>query len=167
MLQRGRKSATSRETRSLSAEIEPTRRNPRQPAPEHLSDEAKGWWTEVTTSFDLDSHHLRLLRLCCESLDRVMEARAIIAAEGLTFNDRHGSPRAHPATVIERDNKIAAGRLIKELNLDPPPAKNPGGIGVLHPRSAGRGSEAARGKRETTATTKIGGKQCRGHRCRL
>ena len=63
-------------------------------------------------------------------LDRVAEARAIIAAEGLTFNDRHGCPRVHPACIVERDNKIAAGRLIKELALDPPADKNPGGFGV-------------------------------------
>ena len=131
MLQRGRKSAASLETRPLSAEIEPTRRNPRQRAPEHLSDEMKGWWGEVTGALDLDPHRLRLLRLACESLDRVAEARAIIAAEGLTYTDGHGNPRAHPATTIERDNKIAAGRLIKELNLDPAPTKDPGGIGVM------------------------------------
>jgi hypothetical protein len=93
----------------------------------------KAWWAEVTGAFDLDPHHLRLLRLCCESLDRVTEARAILAAEGLTYNDKNGNPRAHPATIIERDNKIAAGRLIKELHLDPPPAKKPGGFGWMPP----------------------------------
>jgi P27 family predicted phage terminase small subunit len=130
MAQHGRKSAASLETLSV---IEPTRRNRRRPAPDHLSDEMKAWWAEVTSAFDLNSHHLRLLQLCCESLDRVKEARAILAVEGLMYTDGHGNPRAHPATIIERDNKIAAGRLIKELHLDPPPDKKPGGIGWMPP----------------------------------
>jgi P27 family predicted phage terminase small subunit len=133
MVQRGRKSAAALESLETRSVIEPTRRNPRQPAPDHLSDEMKAWWAEVTASFDLSPHHLRLLRLCCESLDRVTEARAILEREGLTYTDGHGNPRAHPATIIERDNKIAAGRLIKELHLDPPPDKKPGGIGWMPP----------------------------------
>jgi P27 family predicted phage terminase small subunit len=113
--------------------VAPTRRNRRRPAPDHLSTDSKAWWAEVTGAFDLDSHHLRLLQLCCESLDRVAEAHAILAVEGLMFTDQAGNPRAHPATIIERDNKIATGRLIKELHLDPPPDNAPGGIGWMPP----------------------------------
>jgi hypothetical protein len=92
----------------------------------------QSWWSEVVAEIIfLEPHRARLLQLACESLDRVAEAREIIAAEGLTYRDKNGCPRVHPACIVERDNKIAAGRLIKELNLDPPPDKNPGGFGVV------------------------------------
>jgi P27 family predicted phage terminase small subunit len=130
MLQRGRKSAASLATIPVSAPQLPPR-NRQFPPPAHLSVEMQAWWSEVVAEvFFLEPHRARLLQLACESLDRVAEARAIIAAEGLTFNDRHGCPRVHPACIVERDNKIAAGRLIKELALDPPADKNPGGFGV-------------------------------------
>jgi phage terminase small subunit len=139
MAQRGRKSAASLATLPVT-EPKPARTRPRSPPspPGHLSPEIATWWTSVVTEHDLDHHRLRLLLLCCESLDRIGEARAILAAEGLTYTDKNGSPRAHPATIIERDNKIAAGRLIKEMHLDPPPERHVGGIGWMPDRPEGR-----------------------------
>ena len=86
--------------------------------PQHLSPEMAEWWKIVVGEYQLESHHVRLLTLACESWDRCTEARKILAEEGVTYIDRFGAPRQHPACAIERDNKISFSRLLRELGLD-------------------------------------------------
>jgi len=99
-------------------------------APRHLKPETRRWWVEVVTDFELEPHHVRLLTLAAESWDRGVQAREAIAEHGLTFDDRHGSPRARPEVGIERDSRIAFARCLRELGLDvlPPAACRPVGI---------------------------------------
>jgi len=100
--------------------------------PAHLSTEAQAWWRKVIGDYLLESHHLKVLQAACEAWDRCQQARDQIAVEGLTFNDKHGQPRAHPCVAIERDARIAFARLVRELALDcEPPAE------VRPPRIAG------------------------------
>jgi P27 family predicted phage terminase small subunit len=68
----------------------------------------------------LPPHRLHLLRLACEAYDRCQSARERLAAEGLTFQDKNGDPRAHPAVAIERDSRVGFARLLRELGLDAP-----------------------------------------------
>jgi phage terminase small subunit len=68
--------------------------------------------------FVLESHHLHLLVLACEALDRAAQAREAIAEHGPVFVDRYGQPRARPEVQIERDSRIAFARLLRELALD-------------------------------------------------
>jgi P27 family predicted phage terminase small subunit len=93
-----------------------TRRGPAAPA--HLSRESAKWWREVTSTYELESHHLRLLTLACESWDRAQEARRRIADEGSYILDRYGVPRAHPAIAVERDSTVRFARILRELALD-------------------------------------------------
>ena len=94
-------------------------------APSHLAETTKTWWQSVVKGYELEPHHLRLLQLAGEAWDRSQAAREIIAAEGVTFRDDRGNPRAHPAVAIERDSRIAFARLLRELDLDvEPPADN-------------------------------------------
>jgi hypothetical protein len=81
----------------------------------------------VVADFELDSHHLRLLTLACESWDRGQEAREALSEHGLTFIDRYGSPRARPEVAIESSSSIAFARILRELSLDvdPPPESRP------------------------------------------
>jgi phage terminase small subunit len=67
--------------------------------------------------FEAETHHLELLRRLCEAMDRADEARALLAADGLTTVDRYGQVKPHPAVNIERDARIAIARLIRELRL--------------------------------------------------
>jgi phage terminase small subunit len=83
-----------------------------------LSQEATAWWKTTVESFELDAHHMRLLRLACEAWDRSQQAREIIARDGLTYNDRFGAPRARPEVAIERDSRLAFARLLREIGLD-------------------------------------------------
>lgn len=75
----------------------------------------------------IEAHHLRLLALACEASDRAEEARRIIAREGMTYPDRFGAPRRHPACAIEAESRAAFGRLVRQLALDevaPGPPRN-------------------------------------------
>ena len=87
-------------------------------APAHLTESTTQWFEEVCEQFELESHHLKLLQLAAEALDRVTEARAIIDKAGIVIEDRFGAPRTHPAVAIERDSRIAYARLLRELDLD-------------------------------------------------
>lgn len=52
-----------------------------------------------------------------ECSDRSMEAREIVGREGLTYQDKFGNPRKHPAVDIELNSKLVFSRLIKTLGL--------------------------------------------------
>ena len=88
-----------------------------QPPP-HLTKDTRDWWVTVVSEYDLDSHHLRLLRLACEAWDRAQEAREVLAREGITFKDRFGRPAKHPAVSIEEQARIGFARLVRELGFD-------------------------------------------------
>jgi phage terminase small subunit len=102
----------------MKAELLRPPRAPRLPkAPGHLRPATRRWWNEIVRSWDLGTHHLRLLKLACEALDRAEEARERIAVDGAYLEGRYGL-RAHPALAIERDSRLAAARLLRELDLD-------------------------------------------------
>jgi len=87
-------------------------------APSHLAPQTRKWWLEVVEEFELEKHHVRLLTLAAEAWDRCTQAREALAASGLTFVDRFGTPRARPEVNIERDARVAVARLTRELGLD-------------------------------------------------
>ena len=88
------------------------------PPPPHLRPDTALWWATVAQEFDLEPHHVRILRLACEAYDRGQQAREALAEHGTTFVDRFGQPRARPEVAIERDARIAFARLMRELALD-------------------------------------------------
>ncbi len=95
-------------------------------APKHLKPATRRWWASVVADFELEPHHVRLLTLAGEAWDRGQQGREAIAKHGLTFVDRHGSPRARPEIGVERDSRIAFARLLRELGLDvQPPESRP------------------------------------------
>ena len=87
-------------------------------APKHLTAPTRQWWEAVCEQWELEDHHRRLLTLAGESWDRAVQARKAIAEQGLTYNDRFGTPRARPEISIERDSRLAFARLLRELGLD-------------------------------------------------
>ena len=86
--------------------------------PKHLSPDSKAWFKRTLAEYDCDEHHVKLLTLACEAWDRGVQAREILAKDGLSFLDRHGSIKPHPAVTIEKDSRIAFARLVRELSLD-------------------------------------------------
>lgn len=93
-------------------------KNMTQTPPTHLSKPTQKWWREIVAEYDLESQHLRILQMACEAWDRCEQARKVIAEEGMTFKDRFGQIKARPEIAIERDNRIAFARLMRELALD-------------------------------------------------
>ena len=87
-------------------------------APKHLMPATRRWVESVAASFVLEEHHERLLILAAEAFDRGAAAREQLAREGLTFRDRYGCPKPHPAAAIARDSSIIYARLLRELDLD-------------------------------------------------
>ena len=90
-------------------------------APSHLSTESKAWWRSAVREYHLENHHLKLLRLACEAWDRANAARLAIKREGMTYTDRFGAPRKHPAVNIEEQARLAFARLVRELDLEGEP----------------------------------------------
>lgn len=87
-------------------------------APEHLQATTAAWWLTTIDEYALEEHHVKLLTLAAEAWDRTQQAREALAEFGLTFTDRFGQPRSRPEVAIERDNRLAFARLIRELALD-------------------------------------------------
>ena len=86
--------------------------------PKDLSRESARWWTNIVETYQLESHHLRLLTLAARCWDRAETARQGLRKHGLTYVDKHGVKRPSPETVIEKNCAITFARLLRELRLD-------------------------------------------------
>ena len=87
-------------------------------APAHLAPETQKWWSSVSRDYALEPHHFRLLTLAAEAWDRAVQAREVLAHDGIVVHDDRGNVRAHPAVAIEKDCRIGFARLLRELDLD-------------------------------------------------
>jgi P27 family predicted phage terminase small subunit len=89
--------------------------------PKHLSAISRSWWSSVAREYNLQPTAYHLLTAACEALDRLNQARELIARDGLLIVGPRGGMRAHPAIAIERDSRIALARLIAALDLEDEP----------------------------------------------
>ncbi len=74
-------------------------------------------WRSVQAAWALNAPALELLRCAVESLARADEAAEIVTREGLTFVDRWGQPRQHPAAVLELNHRGQAARYLQALGV--------------------------------------------------
>ena len=86
-------------------------------APAHLRQATRRWFAHVARDFALEQHHFRLLALAGEAWDRAETAREALDANGLTFVDKSGAPRARPEIAIERDARTDFAKLLRGLGL--------------------------------------------------
>ncbi len=84
--------------------------------PVHLSAERAELWQRVVEEFDLEALDFELFRLALEAVDRAEEARQAIESDGAFIPGRYGL-RAHPAVAVERDSRLAAACLLRDLGL--------------------------------------------------
>jgi hypothetical protein len=80
----------------------------------------KRLWLAVFERKDLAAHEAVIFLKACEAHDRAEQARRVLKREGLIYNDRFGQPKSRPEVAIERDNRAAFAKLIRQLNLDVP-----------------------------------------------
>ena len=85
------------------------------PAPVVLTGERMKLWTDVRNRFDLEPTSENILRNAVEALERAAQAAEQVTSEGVTFRDRFGAVRAHPAVAIERDFRGLAARQLEKL----------------------------------------------------
>jgi len=88
------------------------------PPPGHLSKASKAWFRLITADFRLEEWQLRTLTAAAESWDRMTQARELVAAEGITVDDRFGVAKVHPAVAVERDSRLSFLRCVRELALE-------------------------------------------------
>ena len=86
--------------------------------PDHLTIESQNLWADIATRYTLEEHHLKMLTTACEAFDRQQAARTIIAAEGLTYQNRFGDPVKHPAVAVEEAAETAFLKAMRALDLD-------------------------------------------------
>ncbi len=94
-------------------------------APAHLSAEAKKWWNAIVAEYCFETPDSTMtLQVVMECFDRANAARELLRKEGIVIRDRFGVPKAHPATVVERDSRMSMLRALRQLGLDIlPPGK--------------------------------------------
>jgi P27 family predicted phage terminase small subunit len=86
--------------------------------PSHLKKAGKKLWESVTTSFELEEHDFVLLAAWAETLDRKNQAEKDLRKYGsITFENRHGELKPHPAIAVVRDCNVMMARLRRELCL--------------------------------------------------
>jgi P27 family predicted phage terminase small subunit len=105
--------------------------------PKHLSDHCREQWQQLTGAFVLEPTELELLRLGLEALDRCEQARQILARDGIVSTNRYGAKVAHPCVAIERDSRIAAARIFRDLSLPEAPAEVVSPLALRRPSAAG------------------------------
>lgn len=104
-------------------------KKPRAPkTPTDFRPATQQWIKQIREAWDLEEHQKRILLAAAEAWDRHEEARELLARHGLTYKNKHGDIKPHPAVAIERDSRLAFVRCVRELNLDaePPESRPPG-----------------------------------------
>lgn len=92
--------------------------------PKHLQTEGRELFERVQAEYAItDAAGLALLTRAAECLDRLTEARELLATDGPVTKDRYGTMKAHPANKIELDSRNGFLAALRALNLDIEPLK--------------------------------------------
>ena len=92
--------------------------------PRGLSREACRWWRRLATEYEIGDDAGRLILMTAlESFDRMRQAQAVLATDGLVVKDRFDQVKTHPVAVVERDSRAQMLAALKALNLDIEPLR--------------------------------------------
>lgn len=87
--------------------------------PEGLGEYGSRLWIRLTQEFKItDAAGLALAEQAARCTDRIEEARAIIARDGILSLDRYGSPKAHPLLDVEKCTRTSLVNVLRALNLE-------------------------------------------------
>ena len=99
----------------------PSAARPEPPA--HLAEDGLALWRGVQAEYQItDPGGLELLRQASECADRIASVRKQIDEAGEMLTIR-GIPRVNPLCAVERDQRAALVRCLRNLNLDLEPLK--------------------------------------------
>lgn len=88
-------------------------------APAHLGEHGRRLWREIIADHGIDDAAGRAMLLrACESMDRLRQAQAQIAADGLTVKGYRGQVRPHPLLAVESEQSRILLACFRGLNLD-------------------------------------------------
>jgi hypothetical protein len=91
------------------------------PPPADLGDAGRELWAIVTARHELAPHLLPVLVAAARELDRAALAEQAAAADPWQ-TDRYGGTKAHPGVAVARSSRLAAARLLRQLDLELPAA---------------------------------------------
>lgn len=93
--------------------------------PKGLSREACRWWRRLTAEYEIGDDAGRLILMTAmEAFDRMRQAQAVLATDGLSIKDRFDQIKAHPLCVVERDCRAQMMAALKALNFDIEPLRD-------------------------------------------
>lgn len=88
--------------------------------PKHLRAAAKLMWNRLRADYNIDdASGLYLLECACSAYQSSEDARRLVRREGMTFVDRFGQCRSHPACATERDGRGQMISALRALKLSP------------------------------------------------
>jgi len=88
------------------------------PVPTYLCKSGRAFFEKIYGEFELEEHHIRILELAADCLDRIEKARKILRREGQFIHDRFHQIKEHPGAKALRDDKMVFAKLMRELGLD-------------------------------------------------
>ena len=94
--------------------------------PRHLSKKSKKLWREIFDNWIIDEAHEPLLEICCQSYDRIQEAREDIKDYGVVIQTPTGHRKLNPALRCEHDATNRFLQSWKQLGLDQEPPQDVG-----------------------------------------
>ena len=86
--------------------------------PPGLKKDGKKFFRKIIEDFELENHHLEILKQAAKCLDDLSLDEKTIESEGRFFTDRYGQPKEHPAVTATRQTRGLFQRLIREVGLD-------------------------------------------------
>jgi hypothetical protein len=106
----------------VANEPPPEVRSPEPPA--HLGADGLALWQGIRNEYGIDdSAGLELLRHAAEAADRIASVRRQIDESGELLVIK-GIPRVNPLCAVERDQRAALVRCLRNLNLDLEPLRD-------------------------------------------
>ena len=105
----------------VGSKAAPSSARPAPPA--HLGSDGLALWRGIQSEYQIDDPAgLELLRQAAEAADRIASVRRQIDEAGELLVVK-GVPRVNPLCAVERDQRAALVRCLRNLNLDLEPLK--------------------------------------------
>jgi hypothetical protein len=93
-------------------------------APTHLGEAGRELWTSIQHAYQIDDPGGRaLLQQAAEAADRIASVRRQIDEQGELLVIKN-IPRVNPLCAVERDQRAALVRCLRNLNLDVEPLRD-------------------------------------------